>query len=192
MKKLFALILFFAVKSAVAREGMLETHFYLDAEVGRQFANVINSSTQKNSFFAGAVYSGRAGLLLSLGSSVGIDFSAGVRYWDLLNTYQTTSYLEKLSNQISEIKCSFDFWYFAIGGSYTQHIMHIQNASFSTAGADSEYRGSGLSAVLSTHLIHTNSFLLSINAIYDEASISPIDLKAYSGVLSLQFNPFYW
>ncbi len=161
---------------------------YAGAGFDRSALSLKTSGTESN--FVG--WGGRAvaGIEVKLGTYVKTFLEGEYGRSEGFNTYQTTSYLEKLTNNYLSAKAGFSYSNIALGGGVRQNQVDIDNVQSGGGGLRSSYKGLTYFGFGQLTFINADAFRTIVEAQYGGGSLDALEMNETSVSLRLVFFPF--
>ena len=109
---------------------------------------------------------------------------------EALNTFSSTTYLEKATDNYLSAKLGFYYQLFTFGAGARQHQIDVDNVQTSVAGVRTSYRGLGYFGFAQVTLDSGNNFRTVVEAQYAVGSFSGLEFTDTTIGLHLVFLPF--
>jgi hypothetical protein len=180
--------LFLFCRSVQADPNPSPLQLYAGAGFDRSTLSLKTSGTESNFVSWG----GRivAGVELKLGTDVKTFIEGEYGRAEGFNTYQTTSYIEKLTNNYLSAKAGFSYSNIALGGGARQNQIDIDNVQSGGGGLRSSYKGLTYFGFGQLIFVNANAFRTIVEAQYGGGSLDTLEMNETSVSLRLVFFPF--
>lgn len=184
------LVLLVSMTSTLAharREGR-GSNLYGGFGLNRHAMTLKASGAESNFTGWGAALTG--GLQLNFSGEFGSLLEAEYGRSETINTFQSTTYLEKATDTYISAKLGFYYTMFALGGGVRQNQIDVDSVQTSVSGTRTSYKGMSYFAFGQLILDSGDTFRTVVEAQYNMGNFSGLEVSDAAVGLKLVFLPF--